>query len=96
MGNYSEFDRACQLIVSDVTFDADIVVSVFETNIRVLGGLLSAHILALHVREKHGQMGWYDGQLLTMAKDIGQRLLVAFDSPTGIPHPRVRVFLIVI
>jgi hypothetical protein len=32
-----EFDRAVKLVISQVTFDTDIVVSVFETNIRVLG-----------------------------------------------------------
>ena len=32
-----EFEKAVHLIVEDVTFDTDIVVSVFETNIRVLG-----------------------------------------------------------
>lgn len=37
MGDFSEFGRALKLIIKDVTFDHDVVVSVFETNIRVLG-----------------------------------------------------------
>lgn len=70
--------------------------SVFETNIRVVGGLLSAHVLALVVKEKQqangGYLQWYNSQLLDMAKDIGFRLLPAFESATGIPHPRVIIF----
>ena len=39
-------------VISTVSFDSDLVVSVFETNIRVVGGLLSAHVLAEHVQVK--------------------------------------------
>lgn len=45
-------------------------------------------MLALHVK-KQGYLKWYVSQLLEMAKDIGYRLLPAFDTTTGIPHPRV-------
>ena len=34
-------------------------------------------------------MGWYQDQLLEKAKDLGYRLLPAFNSTTGIPYPRV-------
>lgn len=37
LGEFEEFDRAVRLVVDEVTFDSDIVVSTFETNIRVLG-----------------------------------------------------------
>lgn len=37
LGDLPEFDRAVSKVVSDVTFDRDVVVSVFEINIRVLG-----------------------------------------------------------
>jgi mannosidase alpha-like ER degradation enhancer 2 len=46
MGNMTEFARAAQLVIDNVSFNKDINVSVFETNIRVLGGLLSAHLIA--------------------------------------------------
>ena len=47
MGNYTEFNRVYQLLAGSRTdFDANINVSVFETNIRIVGGLLSAHLLA--------------------------------------------------
>ena len=34
---------------------------------------------------------WYTGDLLTLAHDLADRLLMAFDdeTDTGIPHPRV-------
>lgn len=35
-------------------------------------------------------MPWYRGELLEMAKDLGYRLLPAFNTSTGIPHARVR------
>jgi mannosidase alpha-like ER degradation enhancer 3 len=40
LGDVEEFERAVQLVMNSVTFDNDIVVSVFETNIRVLGYVL--------------------------------------------------------
>lgn len=46
MGLHEEFNKAVDYINHNVTFDADINVSVFETNIRVIGGLLSAHMLS--------------------------------------------------
>lgn len=46
MGNYTEFRRVVQLLDEKLDFDKDINVSVFETNIRVVGGLLSAHLLS--------------------------------------------------
>lgn len=46
IGNYSEFRRVAQLIIDNAHFDMNINVSVFETNIRIIGGLLSAHMLS--------------------------------------------------
>lgn len=47
-GNYSEFRRAVNIISTDLPdFNLDANVSVFETTIRVLGGLLSAHLMAI-------------------------------------------------
>lgn len=48
MGEYEEFKTAVQLISQKIrSFDFDINVSVFETTIRLLGGLLSAHLMAI-------------------------------------------------
>jgi mannosidase alpha-like ER degradation enhancer 3 len=37
LGDLEEFEHAVKLVLRDVSFDNDVVVSVFETNIRVLG-----------------------------------------------------------
>lgn len=50
MQNYSEFCNAINVIqdhFGDNMFDFDVNVSVFEITIRILGGLLSAHLLAV-------------------------------------------------
>jgi hypothetical protein len=46
MGNYSEFVNAVWSITDHVNFNVNLNVSVFETTIRVLGGLLSGHLLS--------------------------------------------------
>lgn len=56
-----------------------------QCNIRVLGGLVSAHILATDSTNKLVQ-GSYKNQLLILAKDLGQRFLPAFETPTGLPY----------
>lgn len=66
---------------------------VFETTIRVLGGLLSGHIFASEP-EQPFYLPWYRGQLLNMAHDLGKRLLPAFATPTGLPYARVTVICI--
>lgn len=50
MGNHTEFLRAVDLVLKNANTDANVNVSVFETNIRVVGGLLSAHILSGRVK----------------------------------------------
>lgn len=37
LGDLEEFEHAVKLVIRDVSFDNDVVISVFETNIRVLG-----------------------------------------------------------
>jgi len=77
MGLEDEF-RACRdWIQNNATFLAATTntdVSVFETTIRSLGGLLSAHDLS------------GDDVFLDKAKELGSRLFPAFDSPSGIPY----------
>ena len=34
---------------------------------------------------------WYFGDLLTLAHDLADRLLLAFNTKNGIPHPRVNL-----
>jgi hypothetical protein len=40
-----EFVRYSNWLVENLDFDTDVHVSVFEANIRILGGLISAHVL---------------------------------------------------
>lgn len=37
------------------------------------------------------EFGCYDGELLRLARDLGDRLLPAFDTPTGIPYGTVNL-----
>lgn len=46
IGNKTEFQRVVDILTTKESFDANINVSVFETNIRIIGGLLSAHLLS--------------------------------------------------
>ncbi|KAL9051014.1 MAG: hypothetical protein Q9162_006279 [Coniocarpon cinnabarinum] len=85
-------------------FDLDSKVQVFETVIRGVGGLLSAHLFAVgelpirgyepsdHSSEIHWSNGFvYNGQLLRLATDLATRLLPAFHTATDLPYPRVNL-----
>ena len=66
-------------------------VSVFETNIRIVGGLLSSHLLY-----KKGGMplpkGWpCKGPLLDLAVDVANRILPAFNTSTGMPYGSINL-----
>ncbi|KNC83942.1 hypothetical protein SARC_03836, partial [Sphaeroforma arctica JP610] len=95
MGDTELFFTAVNTVVTTVHFNTSVVVSVFEVTIRVLGGLLSAHALALHLLEDkhakdvHGDAFVYTGGLLDLAVDLGDRLLKAFDTQSGLPLVRV-------
>jgi mannosyl-oligosaccharide alpha-1,2-mannosidase len=58
---------------SELSFDVDVDVNVFEATIRMLGGLLSTYMLTV------------DDLYLRKAIDLGERLLHAFHTPTGVP-----------
>jgi len=88
--NFTAFYAAIEEVRSTVRFDRDVFVSVFEANIRVLGGLLAAHQLASRFQALL-PTGWYDGFLLHKALDLGQRLLPAFETPTGLPYHRINL-----
>lgn len=60
-------------------WDQDVYVQVFEVNIRILGGLL-----AIYDHTKNPKV-------LEKAIDFGDRLLPAFNSPTGIPYHSVNL-----
>jgi mannosidase alpha-like ER degradation enhancer 2 len=74
MGLTEEAQRAKRLVLDSLSFDHDFTVQVFEVTIRLLGGLESAYQLD------------GDPRFLELARDLGDRLLPAFDSPTGMPY----------
>lgn len=90
LGNETEFAKAVLWLGDNLSFDVDVRVNLFECNIRLLGGLISAHLLA---SKSSGDLmpGGYKSQLLQLADDLGQRLLPAFNTPTGIPYAWVNL-----
>ncbi|XP_054751579.1 ER degradation-enhancing alpha-mannosidase-like protein 1 [Lytechinus pictus] len=94
IGNASEFQKAVQLVSDTVSFEKNSTVQVFESTIRIIGGLLSAHLLILDPNKPLGDLAPpdYDDNLLHLAHDLATRLLPAFEnSTTGLPHPRVNL-----
>src|SRR4051812_48443362 len=79
MGLDSRFQEGVDWIKAKADFAVDGEVSVFETSIRLVGGLLSAHHAC------------GDPVLLAKAADLANRLLPAFDSPTGMPYRYVNL-----
>ena len=85
LGKDEEFCKRVSILSDVLDFDLDINISVFETTIRIVGGLLSAHLL---IEEGHlddaAHCTKYEGELLVLAYDLGLRILPAFDTSTGI------------
>ncbi|KAK4701911.1 ER degradation enhancer, mannosidase alpha-like 1, partial [Phenoliferia sp. Uapishka_3] len=90
LGDREGFENGVREVIQWVDFDKDSRVQVFEVTIRVLGGLLSGHMLATNPKRGY-ELRWYRGELLALARDLGRRLLPAFNTPTGIPFPRVHL-----
>jgi mannosidase alpha-like ER degradation enhancer 2 len=74
MGLKDEAANTRKYITQNLSFDKDIYVQNFEITIRLFGGLLSSYQLT------------GDKRLLSLAVDLGIRLLPVFDSPTGLPY----------
>ena len=79
MGLTGEFDRAAAWLTSNLRFETSMMTSFFETTIRVLGGLISAYDLS-------GSTA-----LLDKARLLGDKLLPAFNTPTGIPLAQINL-----
>ena len=82
MGKRPELQDAVGKLAANASFDVDVRVHVFELTIRAVGGLLSAHIL---IEQDPSLVPGYDGALLRLAVELTDRLLPAFDTPTGVP-----------
>lgn len=75
-----EFQAGVDWVKAELDFDIDAFAQTFETNIRLVGGLLSAHLAS------------GDPALLGKAKDLADRLMKAFEaSPHGLPYRYVNL-----
>ncbi|KAH8957890.1 hypothetical protein BDL97_07G115200 [Sphagnum fallax] len=79
MGLQPQFNKARDWVAENLHFNKNYDASVFETTIRVLGGLLSAYDLTA------------EKMFLTKAKEIADRLLPAWDTRTGIPYTTINL-----
>ncbi len=79
MGLDDRFAAGVAWVEAHADWDVDGELSVFETSIRLVGGLLSAH---------HAGGG---PVLLAKARDLADRLVPAFDTATGIPYSTVNL-----
>ncbi|XP_076445809.1 mannosyl-oligosaccharide 1,2-alpha-mannosidase IA-like [Babylonia areolata] len=74
-----EYKAARDWIATNLNFDGPSELSVFETNIRFIGGLLAAYALTGdQMFKKKSQM-------------IADKLMPAFNTPTGIPYSMVNI-----
>lgn len=90
MNESALFQKLLRWIIENIpNFDLDLRVHVFEVNIRVLGGLLSAHFLASD--PDLGLFEGYQGQLIPLMEDLGKRLLKSFGTKSGIPYAWVNL-----
>jgi len=84
----SQLSDARRWLHRSLDYDQDQDVNTFETTIRMLGGLLSAHYLATVLP---GVSSRRDSVYLTKAVDLADRLLGAYDSPSGIPYASIHL-----
>lgn len=76
----TEYNEAREWVATKLDFNKDQKVNVFETTIRILGGLLSAYHLSNN-----------DKIYLEKAVDLGDRLLYAFNTESGIPYSDINL-----
>lgn len=74
-----QFEKAKKWVKEDLDYHFDYNVNVFETTIRMLGGLLSAH----HLSE--------DDLFLDKANDLANALLGGYESKSGVPYSSVNL-----
>ncbi|CAH8544777.1 unnamed protein product [Schistosoma mattheei] len=89
MDNVTEFRRAARALLDHLDSEKNVNASVFETNIRVVGGLISAHLLSRRAGFEVEPSWPCSGPLLRQAEVFASKLLPAFDTPTGMPYGTV-------
>lgn len=78
MGDRDKFHECVYTIKNTYTdFAIDSTIQIFETNIRLLGSLLTAHLYAIDPR-RGLVIPEYDGFMLKLAYDLGKRLVLSF------------------
>ena len=99
------FPDALKRVTTQISFDQDVKVQVFEMTIRALGSLLSTYQYLDRLPDTpkeqakviHGlgktkvDLKTYRKRLLEMALDLGERMLPAFETKTGLPYARVNL-----
>ncbi|KAM0287673.1 hypothetical protein ACHAQH_000202 [Verticillium albo-atrum] len=90
----SRLTHAREWLAESLTWDQNQDVNTFETTIRMLGGLLSAHYISTEfpqlaplADDDEGAPG--EDLYLEKAKDLADRLIGAFDSDSGVPYASV-------
>lgn len=90
----SRLTHAREWLSQSLTWDQNQDVNTFETTIRMLGGLLSAHYISTEfpqlaplADDDEGAPG--EDLYLEKAKDLADRLIGAFDSESGVPYASV-------
>ncbi|KAJ5833839.1 glycoside hydrolase [Penicillium riverlandense] len=84
----SELSDARKWLHRGLTYNQDQDVNTFETTIRMLGGLLSAHYLSTQLP---GVSSRRDHVYMSKAVDLADRLLNAYETNSGIPYASVNI-----
>ena len=82
----SPLARARRWVSRKLDYDQEQDVNTFETTIRMLGGLLSAHYLTTILPDASSRR---DSIYLSKAIDLADRLLGAYSTPSGVPYDSV-------
>ncbi|CAO2648914.1 Nn.00g098630.m01.CDS01 [Neocucurbitaria sp. VM-36] len=80
-----EIKHARQWVSTTLNYDKKQDVNTFETTIRMLGGLLSAHYLQETLPGLKPENTNEEDLFLEKATDLAGRLMGAFESPSGVP-----------
>ena len=99
------YPDALQKICTQISFDQDVKVQVFEMTIRALGSLLSTYQYLDRLPDTPKEQAkaipglgpikvdlkQYRGRILELAVDLGNRMMPAFETQTGLPYARVNL-----